>query len=451
VNVSHITVVTRARILGAVAALLGVGALANGAVSKETVTSDQLAALCASHGYGCDCPGCRAYFDACESPCPPGGIVPDTIPGEAGAEGPDAETIPSVEQAPGATDSGTSFSGPLPSMSSSLGAVAAAGSASPGMIGDFFGGGYQYLQASPANGATVAVAGGDRILKFADNNSPMPQNRLFFNFHHFNNPVSDVVGESQDTDRFTFGLERAFWDGLASVEFRVPFEASVSADQTVGNPDTLAAEFGNLALALKMLGYQGERWSVAGGLGMIFPTADDSTIFNAIGEPGVTFENDSYFLQPFLGVYFQPNRRLFMQFVSQVNFDVTGSTVVLQDPSFFGDVGSDELHEQTLLFLDYSAGYWMFRSKHHADWVTGFAPMVELHYTTTTNDLELPQIGGADTVFEPDFRRDALNLTGGLLFEFGSLTSLRVAGVAPLRDETLMFDAEFGLQLIRRY
>jgi hypothetical protein len=137
--------------------------------------------------------------------------------------------------------------------------------------------------------------------------------------------------------------------------------------------------------------------------------------------------------------------------VSQVNFDVTGNTVTLFDPSFFGATGSDEVVEQTLLFLDYSAGYWMFRTKHHDDWITGFAPMIELHYTTTTEDLDLPEIDGANSVFEPDFRRDALNITGGLLFELGRMTSLRVAGVAPLRDESLMFDAEFGLQLIRRY
>jgi hypothetical protein len=77
--------------------------------------------------------------------------------------------------------------------------------------------------------------------------------------------------------------------------------------------------------------------------------------------------------------------------------------------------------------------------------------MIELHYTTTTEDLDLPRIGEADSVYEPDFRRDALNLTGGLLFELGPMTSLRVAGVAPLRNDDLMFDAEFGLQLIRRY
>ena len=290
-------------------------------------------------------------------------------------------------------------------MSSSLGAVAASTSASPSMIGDFFGGGYQYLVASPANGATVAVAGGDRVLKFSDNNSPIPQNRLFFNYHLFNNSVVDVNGQTQNTNRFTFGLEKTVWDGTASIEFRVPFEASVDATQMVGSNDTLAAEFGNLALATKLLIY--------------------------------------------LGVYCRPNNRVFTQFVTQVNFDVSGSTVTVFDPSFFGGVGSDRIFEQSLLFLDYSLGYWMYHVRSD-DWITGIAPMVELHYTSTLNDLDLPDISGA-YVFEEDLRRDALNLTGGVLFELGPQTYLRLAGVAPLRHNSLIYDAEFGLQLIRRY
>lgn len=410
----------------------------------------ELAQLCAAHGQHCNCPGCRRYFDACEAPCPPYAVGPEGA--ESMPPGSDVEeslTSP-AEPSEAAPADLASLTGATPSLSS-LGAIAAASSASPGMIGDFFGGGYQYLRSSPANGATVAVAGGDRILKFADNNSPLPQDRLFFNFHHFNNSVTDVIGRDQDTDRITFGLERTFLSGGASVEFRVPFEASLDADQQTGNLDTMGTEFGNLALALKALAYESQWCSVAGGLGMIFPTADDAVIYDGNGDAAVTFENQSYFLQPFVGLYCRPNSRLFAQFVTQVNFDVTGSRVTLHNPSFFGDSGSDRVYEQTLLFMDYSVGYWLFRSKHHADWVTGFAPMIELHYTTTTEDLDLPRIGEAGTVYEPDFRRDALNLTGGLLFELGPMTSLRVAGVAPLRNDDLMFDAEFGLQLIRRY
>lgn len=415
-------------------------------VADATPSADDIERLCMVHGRQCPCPGCRAYFGACDETR---SLLPSVLPEEElenrggqlpatlGAEAPNAG-----QPAP--------VSGPMPSMTSSLGAIAQSTSASPGMIGDFFGGGYQYLVASPLNGATVAVAGGDRVMKFSDNNNPIPQNRLFFNYHLFSNPVTDVNGVSQDVNRFTFGLEKAFWDSTASIEFRVPFEAGVDSSQTVGQTtDTVGTEFGNLGLALKMLIYDNSRWTVSGGLGMVFPTANDATIYSSPQEPIVTFDNQSYFLQPFLGVYFKPNARLFTQFVTQVNFDVSGSTVTVNDSSVFDGSGSDRVFEQPLLFLDTSIGYWLYQTKRHDVWITGIAPMLELHYTSTLKDLELPDIGSG--VFEPDFRRDALNLTGGVLFSLGRWTSLRIAGVAPLRQESLMYDAELGVQLIRRY
>lgn len=407
-------------------------------------TSEAVARLCVAHGRYCTCPGCRAYYDACGIPCPTpleGAPQGEYQPGEAEATDGGGAAAPAQPEP---------MSGPMPSVSSNLGAIAASTSATPGMIGDFFGGGYQYLISSPVNGAAVAVAGGDRILKFADNNSPLPQDRVFFNYHLFVDPVLDVRGQPQDVNRFTFGLEKTAWDGTASVEFRVPFEAAVDSTQRVGQADTTGAEFGNLAMAVKMLLYQRNCLSVAAGLGIIFPTADDSTILNADGAPAVTFSNESYFLQPFLGVYLRPTSALFAQFITQVNFDVSGSRVTLFDPTFFGATGSDRVFEQSLLFLDYSMGYWLYRTKRCDALLTGIAPMVELHYTTTMDRLDLPQIDEAN-VFEADFRRDALNLTGGVLFGLGPQTSLRVAGVAPLRDQSLLYDAEFGVQLIRRY
>jgi hypothetical protein len=414
------------------------------ATAESAPSSEAVARLCVAHGRYCNCPGCRAYYEACGIPCP--------TPLDAAPQGEsmDGEAVAPQAEGEAAVGEAEPMSGPMPSVSSNLGAIAASASATPGMIGDFFGGGYQYLIDSPVNGAAVSVAGGDRILKFADNNSPLPQDRLFFNYHLFTNPVLDVRGQAQDVNRFTFGLEKTAWDGTASVEFRVPFQASVDSTQRLGQVDTTGAEFGNLALAVKMLLYQGNCLSVAGGLGILFPTADDSAILNTNGDAAVVFSNESYFLQPFLGFFMRPTPALFTQFVTQVNFDVSGSVLTLNDPSFFGDTGSDRIFEQPLLFLDYSVGYWLYRTKRCDAWLTGVAPMVELHYTTTMDDLDQPQIGEAQ-VFEDDSRRDALNLTGGVLFGLGDLTSLRIAGVAPLRDQALMYDAEFGVQLIRRY
>ncbi|RIK86331.1 MAG: hypothetical protein DCC67_02960 [Planctomycetota bacterium] len=90
-------------------------------------------------GLDCNCPGCRAYLDACEQPCPDYALPPhaedqQAMPqpsapdGEQEAPAPEAET---ADEEP--------FAGPMPSLSAGLGALAASASATPGMIGDLFG------------------------------------------------------------------------------------------------------------------------------------------------------------------------------------------------------------------------------------------------------------------------------------------------------------------------
>jgi len=93
----------------------------------------------------------------------------------------------------------------------------------------------------------------------------------------------------------------------------------------------------------------------------------------------------------------------------------------------------------------------MFRSIRPCDWVTGVAPMFELHYTSTMTALDLPTNIAAD-VFEPVFRRDALNATGGIYFTLCQQTALKIAAVTPLLGGTnRLFDSEIGLQLIHTY
>jgi hypothetical protein len=260
----------------------------------------------------------------------------------------------------------------------------------------------------------------------------------------------DINSISQDANRFTFGLEKTFWGGIGSVEFRAPITESLDAAQAVGDVDTTGAEFGNLSMNLKLLAYENGGLAVGGGLGIVFPTAEDAVIIDGVGTAVGSIANESFHLQPFLGVYHRPNNRLFHQFVSQVSFDVSGSYMTVTDPSFFGASGADRITGQSLLFMDYSLGYWIYRARCCDAIVTGIAPMIELHYTSTLDPLDIPDIDAS--VFEDDFRRDILNMTGGLVFQLGRYTTLRAAGVAPMRDGTdPLFDAEFGLQLNHRY
>jgi hypothetical protein len=188
-------------------------------------------------------------------------------------------------------------------------------------------------------------------------------------------------------------------------------------------------------------------------------------------------ENEAVHLQPFLGVLWQPNSRLYTQFFAQLDLDVNGNTTFLA-PSAFSDINPEDpqgvYHDQTLLFLDVSVGYWLYRNE-CARFLTGIIPVVELHYSTTVQDTDFvtstfsePGIPGAgnDIIIPPEqlpgvvvsrggIRTDVLNLTGGVHFNIGRMSTLTVAGVAPLRrgedSVEALFDTEFVVQFNRRF
>ena len=101
------------------------------------------------------------------------------------------------------------------------------------------------------------------------------------------------------------------------------------------------------------------------------------------------------------------------------------------------------------MYLDYQVGWWWYESDAD-EGIQRIAPIVELHYTTTLEDLENGSLGQG--VFVQNARRDILNLTGGIYFQLSDTASFKVASAAPLRsDLDKLFDAEFSLQYERRY
>lgn len=401
--------------------------LANQAVSQDLPG-------CHTLGSGCNCPGCRAYFEAIE------GAAPDL--GEA----------TSPDQLPA-----TGFGGESSLLASSVGATAGTAGAIPSMIGDFFGNNYEYAFMNP-DGTTVATAGGARRFKYAENTNPFPTDRVFFNYHFFEDPLLDRSGHPRDLSTFTFGLEKAFCDDLFSVEFRIPFSAALDSEQSLVDAQQMATEFGNMTLAAKVLLLQTDRTAVAAGLGMVFPTGNDSVVSN--GESTVIiFENSSVYLQPFIGIYNAPTDRLFHQFLAQVDFDASGSDVIIPAGSFLAQNETNEsevsrLQSQSLLYLDYQVGYWLRRDP-GARVLTGVAPLVELHYTSTLQNLDLGEFGTerrgqSRGIFVEDLRRDVLNLTSGVYLELFQHTSVKLAAVAPLLEDRV-FDYELSLQLNHRF
>src|SRR4029077_20775986 len=55
---------------------------------------------------------------------------------------------------------------------------------------------------------------------------------------------------------------------------------------------------------------------------------------------------------------------------------------------------TDHIREQTLLHLDFGTGYWIRRDP-GAKCVTGIAPTVELHWTSTLDNAQVVNLPGA--------------------------------------------------------
>lgn len=354
---------------------------------------------------------------------------------------------------------------PPTALASAVGAAEGPATSTPNMIGDTLNGGFGGMRLfgegllSPEitpEGATVGIAGGDRRFKIAQDENPLPVDRVFFNLNHFQNPILDINGDKHNLDRFTFGIEKTFFDGLWSFGFRVPFAAGYNATQGIGTGTSLSGtEFGDMSLVLKRALIQRERFALSAGLSTVFPTGEDFRIKDTTGTL-VQVWNESVHLGPFVGAIFAPTDRLFVLGFGQLDFDTTGNTVLSRDAQ--GTPGTllarDVFHDQTRGFADITVGYRLYQSP-YARFLTGITPMVELHYTTTLSDMDFvstPLAAIGATAAGGTGRRDILNMTGGVNLQLGDLSSLTVAGVLPLTTGfNREFDSEFVIQFNRRF
>ena len=209
-------------------------------------------------------PGLRAQlFNRRSSPsvCPPAPCLPPST------LEPPPSTPPITPQMPGQTQPQTPSPQQPAAAEPTFGAeqAAAAGGdtvalAAPNMIGDLLGAGrsvsffYQRTMGSVFINGTGATNISNP--KVAENNSPLPEDRIYFRYNYFKDALS-VVGDtgetvfdptlglsrtsaprfrgitaskSYDVNAFTFGGEKTFFNGRFSIEARVPFSHTLSSD-----------------------------------------------------------------------------------------------------------------------------------------------------------------------------------------------------------------------------
>jgi len=344
----------------------------------------------------------------------------------------------------------------------------------PNMFGDLAGATSTFVGETGASGATSGTftlpiaGGGSRIGKISENDSPIPRDRVFFSYNHFQNvfqlsetpvlPPGPTLFRQAPLDRYTMGFEKTFYDGWTSVELRMPFMGGLNAQ--LPNVGMTGGNIGNLTVVLKSLLYMDN--STAVGAGMAIETPTGSSTFTRIVTSRLQFQNDSTHLLPYIGFVWSPGdprwgwgSGLFLTGFAQMDINTTSNTVssLGQNNTPIATLG--KLTDQNLGFLDLAAGYWLYRNP-DAPRLTGLAVVTELHYTTSLQDADRIngsiQGMGPFTLNSTDKRFDVLNGTIGVQALLSDASSLRVAGVFPLGNENRrLFDSEVQVQFNRRF
>jgi hypothetical protein len=311
------------------------------------------------------------------------------------------------------------------------------------------------------------AGGGSRVGKISENDSPIPRDRIFFSYNHFqnviqlsetpSNPPGPPLMRQEPIDRYTMGLEKTFFDGRTSVEVRMPLQGTIDAQlQTVGLSSN---SVGNLTVVLKSLLYMD--YSLAVGAGMAIETPTGGDMFVRLSTANLQFQNQTTHLLPYIGFVWSPGdprwgwgSGLFLSGFAQIDINTSSNAVDVLGPNHAAVGTLGKLTDQNLGFLDLAAGYWIYRDP-DAPRLTGVAAVTELHYTTTLQNAD--QIGGTAngtgiSLNATGNRFDVLNGTVGVQFLMFDASSLRIAGVFPLGGENRrLFDSEVQVQFNRRF
>jgi hypothetical protein len=239
---------------------------------------------------------------------------------------------------------------------------------------------------------STAVIPWARGFKIADNQSPMPQDRVFYTFDYFNNLNDDVnkrLGSSvssMQAYRQLLGIEKTFWGGNASLGLRMPIDTlwTRSSNSALRNGGTAV---GNLSFFSKFVLWANPNTGnlLSGGLAITVPNGPSSFA----GTPATAGFRDVQF-QPFLG-YIVRRGDLYLQ----------GFTAI--------DVPTDP-NDVTMWYNDVALGYFVYRNDAPTALLSAIVPTFEVHLSDPLNHR------GAFRFNDPAGTPDILDLTFGSSF-----------------------------------
>ena len=300
---------------------------------------------------------------------------------------------------------------------------------------------YDYLLNSPIILPGYAVG----FVKLTENFSPLPRDRVYMNYSYFNN--ANFFPTRADVNRFMPGFEKTFFDGWTSIEVRTPFAATLSNSQQFGPQyqnnvsEYRDIQFGNMSLIFKTLLVENRTWAITAGLQTMLPTAANvqlggQTMFvdQTQSIQSVYAANESVHLMPFVGSVWAPNSRFFNQALLQVDRDVNGTPVYINDNQKPGISGrqldyAGRVFYPTFMYLSFGTGYWLY--KDDTQNFTGFSPILELHVNQALDEFCPVQHQGWQ--LGPNLGTVSVtNALVGCNFEWGTRQTLSFGYVTPL-------------------
>jgi hypothetical protein len=238
----------------------------------------------------------------------------------------------------------------------------------------------------------------------ADNQSPRPQDRVFFAFNYFDDLKQSPSSGLRDVQvyREFFGLEKTFFDQRASVGLRMPLN-SITAEGTMPGRGGSSTAVGDLTVFLKAILCQNPQSGSLFSAGLAVTTPNSPS-----GFAGAPFARSipTTSIQPFVG-YIANFGDWFVQGFTGTNVPTDGRVV-------------------TMLYNDFGAGYFLYRAADSNALIAAIVPTLEVHVNTPLNHRVSHAFGAAPGT------PDVVDLTFGASIALGRRAILSAGVVDPV-------------------
>jgi hypothetical protein len=279
------------------------------------------------------------------------------------------------------------------------------------------------------------------------------RNRVWFDYRQFNNaattalllPNGNVIAQDRSINQFIFGLEKHIGT-QSSLEVRIPllYQFSSEADSLIGNGFNLRAgntELGNITLSTKYVFARTKKVTLATGLGVLLPTAEDWDVKNF----DASISNRAYNIITYVAAQWHPNDSTFGHLLVQADIPVSKNEL-----RFNGQ--RNKIEESQIIQAGIQLGRWFYRNEcgMYSCRIGGF---VEVNYAVAVNSADkimvVDNVNRSIWIDSTSDKPDYLTLAAGLPLSFGQL-SVNNAVIMPLSNDH-QFSVAYNFSLCRRF